>query len=477
MYRSIIVFLSLFISITSGAQQLELAPYEFTSRSGDTINAQLGSFKVPLDRASATSTDSIDIRFVRFKSTNPNPQAPIVYLAGGPGGAGTGAASGNRFELFMKLREVADVIAYDQRGTGLSYQPPVCPYDIAFETDRAIDRKEYADRTTAGLKKCIEFWEEENVNPMAYNTSENAQDIDDLRKILGADKLSLWGISYGSHLAFEYIRLFNDQVDKVVLASLEGPNQTLKLPVNQDQFLQNIIDRAADNYGTDRKYPDLQMKINSVHERLKDSPVTVSYKDRRNEDQTVTFSNFELQTIISTFYLKNPGDSKVIPQLYSQMYEGDFTGVASWITIFKRYLFSRMDVMSTMMDLRGGATLERLEKIEKQIPTTILGGNVNFVLYEWQRDLGIEPLPNAFRTLPNNNVNALLLSGTMDGRTYVNSAKEIAASFNKGTHVILENAGHDLFMQDPLVSDLVIDFFKGIKPVSTYFTLPVVAFE
>jgi pimeloyl-ACP methyl ester carboxylesterase len=58
----------------------------------------------------------IELAFVRFKSTAKNPGPPIVYLAGGSGGSGIGAARGSRFPLFMALREIADVIAFDQSG-------------------------------------------------------------------------------------------------------------------------------------------------------------------------------------------------------------------------------------------------------------------------------------------------------------------------------------------------------------------------
>jgi pimeloyl-ACP methyl ester carboxylesterase len=59
-----------------------------------------------------------------------------------------------------------------------------------------------------------------------------------------------------------------------------------------------------------------------------------------------------------------------------------------------------------------------------------------------------------------NEVDALLLSGTLDGRTYLNSGIEIAKYFKNGQHIIIKNAGHDLYMLSPLIGDLVLDFFK-----------------
>src|SRR5687768_12983858 len=75
-------------------------PHEFKAQDGTVVQAELGEFQVPENRTKPGSRN-ITIRFVRFKSTAAKPGAPIVYLAGGPGGSGIGTASGSRFPLFM----------------------------------------------------------------------------------------------------------------------------------------------------------------------------------------------------------------------------------------------------------------------------------------------------------------------------------------------------------------------------------------
>ncbi|MEM6721707.1 MAG: alpha/beta fold hydrolase [Bacteroidota bacterium] len=448
------------IVFASDAQQLTIKPYEFISRAKDTVQAELGTFKVIEDRTNGKN-DSIQLSFIRFKSTNPNPGNPIVYLSGGPGGSGTGTAKGRRFELFMKLREVADVIAFDQRGTGLSHQLPACPYTDGFELNRAIDKAEYVEKTTAQISKCLEFLKTKNVNLQAYNTTESATDIEALRKVLKTDKISLWGISYGSHLAFEYIRLFEDNIDKVVLASLEGSDETIKLPVNTEKFVFHLAALAKDNYGTAKKYPHLQQKMITVHERLKQKSAVGWYTNRQRKIDTVRISNFELQAAIATFYLKNPRDSKKIAKVYTQMHEGDFSSIARDVMVMKRYVLSSIRPMSFAMDMQSGISEKRQKEVANQINTTILGSTINFLLYEWMQTLDFPQLPTQFREMPINSVNALLLSGTLDGRTYLSSGKEIAKKFKNGQHVIIENAGHDLYMESPVIGDMVLDFFKG----------------
>lgn len=441
-------------------QQIKIEPYEFISRAKDTVQAELGTFKVLEDRMNG-SNDSIKLSFIRFKSTNPNPDNPIVYLAGGPGGSGIGTAQGNRFALFMKLREVADVIAYDQRGTGIANQLPNCPYFANFDLGSAIDKAEYVQKSTENISKCLEFWGKENVNLNAYNTTESAKDIDDLRLALGVNKVSIWGISYGSHLAFEYIRLFEDNIDKMVLASLEGSNETIKLPKQTEDFIFQIAELAKDNYGSEKKYPNLKEKIIAVHERLKNKPVTSTYKNRGGRIDTVGISNFELQSAIATFYLKNPDDSKKLPKIYFQMYDRNFSEIAQDVMVMKRYIYSRVSPMSFAMDMQSGISEKRQKQVAQQVNTSILGSSINFLLYEWMTVLDFPQLPNEFRELVSNKVNALLLSGTMDGRTYLSDGEEIAKKFDNGKHVIIENAGHDLYMQSPLIGDMVLDFFKG----------------
>src|SRR5947207_14089952 len=96
----------------------------------------------------------IELVFLRFKSTAKTPGPPIVYLAGGPGGSGIGTARGSRFRLFIAMREVGDVIAFDQRGTRMSKPNLTCferldlPLDIVPSRETVVRalRQRSADR-------------------------------------------------------------------------------------------------------------------------------------------------------------------------------------------------------------------------------------------------------------------------------------------------------------------------------------------
>src|SRR5215208_5696964 len=130
------LFLTASISAQPKSGTLKIKPYTFENGKKEKVDAEFGTLLVPENRSDPES-NLIELAFVRFKSTAKNPGPPIVYLAGGPGGSGIGAASGSRFPLFTAFREVADVIAFDQRGTGYSkpnlgcYERLAAPLDVA----------------------------------------------------------------------------------------------------------------------------------------------------------------------------------------------------------------------------------------------------------------------------------------------------------------------------------------------------------
>lgn len=188
-------FLVLTVPFYSAALQGEETviwePIQF--RAGEeTVGAEHGTITVPENRSNPRSR-RIKLTFVRFKSTAENPGSPIVYPAGGPGGSGVATARGRRFPLFMALREVADVIAFDQRGTGGSNDIP--PYDtgIEFPMDREASREDAVKYYRAGIAKALDFWKKKGIDIAGYTTAESILDLYDLKQALGAKKISLWG--------------------------------------------------------------------------------------------------------------------------------------------------------------------------------------------------------------------------------------------------------------------------------------------
>jgi pimeloyl-ACP methyl ester carboxylesterase len=213
---------SILVATSSSAQQkagdLRIKPYTFENAAREKTEAEFGTLLVP-EKRSDPHSNLIELAVVRFKSTATKPGPPIVYLAGGPGGSGIGAASGSRFPLFMALREIGDVIAFDQRGTGYSKPNLGCADRLSMPLDVAPSKAIALKAIQESSADCARFWRElQRVDLTGYNTNESADDLEDLRKALGVKKISLWAISYGTHLALATIRRHPQSIHRAILA-------------------------------------------------------------------------------------------------------------------------------------------------------------------------------------------------------------------------------------------------------------------
>jgi len=456
------LFMICVVFCTAQNSTVTFEPYPFESKSGKTVEAELGTFSVPENRAIANS-GNIDLYFVRFKSTNPNPGNPIVYLAGGPGGSGISTAKGARFELFMALREVADVIALDQRGTGLSNQIPPCQKSAVFPLDIPGTSESYISEMSKTAKECISFWKEQGVALEGYTTVENANDLEDLRKALGVSKINLWGISYGSHLAFDFVKRYEESVGKIVMAGLEGPGHTIKLPENNQGFLRKLNDKVQENTEAAKAYPDLLGLIESVLSDLAKKPVITDVTDPRSGTTLkVGISKLDVQLATSYLLTKNPEDSAKLPYMFHQMSLGDFSSMAQMVAGIKTFA-GRIQAMPLIMDAASGISKKRWEKVQKQAERNLLGRSTNFPFPDVAFTLDLPDAGDSFRENPVSNVPALFFSGTLDGRTYLESAQELAKGFTNAKHVLIDGAGHDMFMSTPKVKDLILDFLGNTE--------------
>ncbi|MEM1180421.1 MAG: alpha/beta fold hydrolase [Acidobacteriota bacterium] len=428
--------------------------HRFEPQSGDPVDAELGVLTVPEHRRSAESRP-IELRFVRFKSTSKTPGSPIVYLAGGPGGSGISTAQGRRFPLFMALRAHADVIALDQRGTGLSNDIPRCEFPERAPLDRPSERAWVGGYLERQARHCAQFWAQSGVDLNGYNTAESADDLEDLRRALGVPTLSLWGISYGTHLAFAALDRHPKSFDRAILASAEGPDHTIKRPARTDQLLATFDARLEGDWVAD---------LRSVLDGLRREPAVTTTTLPGLGEVKVAIGAFDLQLIMS-FMVSDPGRLAQLVEWTPAWVARDFSEIGPIVAGLRARLGS-LDGMSIAMDAASGTSEGRLKIIRDERTRAVLGDALNFpMLPDWPvaEWLGIKTLPDAFRRAPRSAVPALFLSGSLDGRTYTQSHRELAAGFGNATFIVIEGAGHNLFMASPEVESRILQFLDGGK--------------
>jgi len=447
-------------------------PITFTARSGQEVAAFQGAFEVPENRADP-NTRMIELGYVRFPALEGVEGPPIIYLAGGPGGSGTGTARGRRFDLFMRLRAHGDVIAFDQRGTGLSDNDlPECETDIFIDDTVAISDEAYAQIYRDTAAQCWTYWQDQGVDIRGYTTQDSVRDLSALREHLGADSVVLWGISYGTHLAMAALKDHPDTIDRVILASAEGLDQTVKLPVQTDAYFERLQQAVNTQPEAAAAYPDIAAMMRRVHARLEAEPVLVQVPQQDGSSEPLLLQRYMLQQFASGL-ISDPERTAVLLAMYADLDAGGHD-VAAFMASRFFDLGEPMGLrpMSTAMDMASGISAPRLALVEAQSETGLLRDYLNFPMPQlsgtWE---GID-LGDGFRSSPTGDTPVLLLSGTLDGRTYVDSQREALAQMDNVTAITVVNAGHNLFMSSPEVHQAMQAFLRGEAIEQTEISVP-----
>ena len=188
---------------TPAAAQQTWQPCTGTAGAG----AECTTITVPLDRSGAVP-GSVPLRVARVGRQG----GPVLmYLSGGPGGAGVSEMLGVMAEL-PELPSRFTVVGFDQRGTGRSGLIR-CP---EMQRDGRV-------RSTSGAARCAA---QLGTRRSFYTTPDSVEDMEAIRTALGGPRLTLFGISYGTQLAIAYARAHPDAVDRLILDSVVDADNT-----------------------------------------------------------------------------------------------------------------------------------------------------------------------------------------------------------------------------------------------------------
>lgn len=403
-----------------------------------------GEFVVPANRAGG-ETPTLTLRYQRFTSTNPKPGAPIVFLAGGPGDSGVRMVSGMPPRLRDALLSIADVIAFDQRGTGESEpRNPVCPPEDGLPRDRPMDSETVTSAFRARLERCLAGAKARGIDVMGLTTAESADDVAALARALGVPRLNIVAGSYGTHLALAVARRHPDLVENMVLAGVEGPDDTIKLPSRVDAVLARVA--AA-------RRPSLVDDIRRLLDKLSAEPATFAFPT----GQTMQLGRWDLQRWVADS-LDTGREIDALVAAVPGMLEGDFSGLARASLAFR--LARPLNLMNLAMDCASYASAGRLKQVADEASTAVLGNAINEPLSGVCETTGLPRLPGDLRAPLQSPVRALLVAGTLDGRTPVANAEDVARGLPRARLLVVENASHDLFRY-PEVEREMLAFLAG----------------
>ncbi|MBN2394659.1 MAG: DUF885 family protein [Anaerolineae bacterium] len=218
-----------------------------------------------------------------FKSTNPNPAPdPVIHLMGGPGASPLDVVEGVLYAGGNAILKQRDYIMFSQRGTHYAEPFLGCPGRVDFQWELAAQSLSLAERNAREL----EFWSNchdslvaQGVNLAAYNSAENAADVDDLRLALGYEQVNLYGISYGSRLALTVLRDHPEGIRSATIDAIWPPQVALDHDVALNAYgsFRALFDACAADTYCSKTYPDLEATFRQVLQDLTVHPVTFQF--------------------------------------------------------------------------------------------------------------------------------------------------------------------------------------------------------
>jgi pimeloyl-ACP methyl ester carboxylesterase len=449
--------------ILRAARQAERLPAPWLSRRlgiaatpcGQTPGLLCSDVVVPLDR-SGQVPGSVALKVQTLPSPG-TPRGVMFLVAGGPGQGSAsvfGLGDPSNADYYRFLFPGYTLVAFDNRGTGGSGLLQ-CP---GLQGYYPIEQEEARVGACAGAIGSPRGF---------YSTREHAEDVDAVRSALGAQKIGIWGTSYGTKLALAYALAHPDRVDRLLLDSmvptdLDDPyraNSLREMPRALSDLCSTGLCRPAT--------PDFAGDVVAVANRLAAKPVEGTVLQTNGKRRKVRLTGLDVMSLTIDADL-NPGLAAELPAVMRAARNGDYQ------PILRMFQLDLLDGSYPAEALSGGlfaATVcndgpfpwaadapvagrrAQWDAAVSALPAGALGpfgrwaaavGNGHFCL-GWPPPSGHVPLG----TGPLPNVPVLAVNGGFDMRTPVASAQHVIAKFPQGRLLVVNGVGHSVLGADP----------------------------
>ncbi len=385
-------------------------------------------------------------------SRNPAPD-PLFFITGGPGQAAT-----ESYPLlstaFTSLNQKRDIVLVDQRGTGGS-NPLDCGEDEqreALETDPEV-LKEFLQSCLARL----------DADPRYYSTSTAVRDLEAVRQVLGYPSINLYGLSYGTRVALEYLRRHPQHVRSLVLDGIIPPEEALGEDVAKDaqRALELILESCQGEAACSQAFPGIQEEFDRLLARLRDEPVSLTIPDPVSgeaADLTFTAEQFGAAVRLLSY---TPETAALLPLLiHTAASNNDFQLLAA------QYLIVGGDLSRSISQAMGYSVLcSEDAPFFNPAHYTLANRNTyleDLQIQELQRICEIWPsgeIPPDFKQPVRSNAPTLLLSGEFDPVTPPENAEQVRQTLPNSLHLVAPGQGHNVVFRGCLPR-LVTDFVE-----------------
>ncbi|MGW0640592.1 alpha/beta hydrolase [Nocardia salmonicida] len=250
----------------------------------DPAGAQCAEVTVPVDY-SAPRAETMTVAISRLPATDPAKRRGVLLSnPGGPGAPGLDLMIDVREGMSSDVRDRYDLIGMDPRGIGRS-TPVNCRWQHGFGLESAgLDGAGFAESIAQQAELAALCAANEGPRLNHITTRNTARDMDVIRAVLGEDRISYFGTSYGTYLGAVFSQLFPERSDRFVLDSAVDPEHYGSVgmiramgPVNEAAFDRWAGWVAAHNtefrFGADRSA--VRGTVQDMVRRANDMPIRI----------------------------------------------------------------------------------------------------------------------------------------------------------------------------------------------------------
>jgi pimeloyl-ACP methyl ester carboxylesterase len=415
--------------------------------------AQCGRLAVPENPAAPRGRQILlRVAVVPAISTRKRPD-PLFVLAGGPG---MGAASfyTSVAPVFERIRRDRDIVLVDQRGTGDSNA-----------LDCESSEEDLYQSTTAQIvaetERCLRMLSA-HADVRFYTTSLAVQDLDRVRAALGYDRINLYGSSYGTIVAQEYLRRFPGRVRSVVLDGVVPPQLALGATsaLDAQAALSSIFSRCVAEPACHERFGDPAAAYRQVRDELAGHPIWVDLTDPTSgEPYRLQFTSYHLAMVLRLASY-TPELAALLPlDLHEAGASANYAPLAGQFLLIDRVYGDAIAegmndtvVCSEDVPFYHVGAAERAELAKTFLGTSQLDG-LEAICRVWPRG----PVDPDFHQPLHSSVPALLLSGSNDPITPPRYAAQASHGFVHSLSLVVPGFGHGQ-LTDPCMAGVMARF-------------------
>jgi pimeloyl-ACP methyl ester carboxylesterase len=310
----------------------------------------------------------------------------------------------------------------------------------------------------------------------AYNSTENAADFADLRRVLGVTTWNVYGASYGSYLAQTLMRDHPEGIRSVILDSVLPPTYTI--PGNwwiTRAAFDNLFQACAAEAACNAAHPHLEKTFSELVNKFEAEPLTTIVRD------AITGKNLKvvLDGGALVDWLRNQNYAVPLLRAAPDLIDGLAAGRPEAIEAIDKDRITRVPppgpgVPALGYGLSYGvtcredypfATPEDLAAAGREAfpdyPATVQDEGVGGWAYvnEDCRDVWKVPAaPMAMRQPVASGIPTLLISGSFDTLTSFAGAKAGAANLSNATIISIPGVGHVVAPASPCAQAVIVSF-------------------